>query len=114
MDLSKLNSLSTDTLRQMNTHIVSLLRQRQSQTQFEAGSKLRIGQKATFVSRDGRNVTVFVDKINVKTVNCTEVGPDGKRMPTLKWRVAPSFLKPEPIAAKGSNRPSTVAQGATW
>jgi hypothetical protein len=113
MDLSKLNSLSTDTLRQMNTHIVSVLRQRQAQTQFEAGSKLRISGKATFVAKTGRTVTVVVDKINVKAVNCTEIVPDGKPT-TLKWRVAPSFLNPEPGAIKGADRPTTIANAATW
>jgi hypothetical protein len=113
MDLSKLNALSTDTLRDMNNHIVSLLRHRQAQKQMEAGSRLRIGGNATFVNRAGRKVTVVVDKINVKSANCTEIGPDGKRLETAKWRVAPSLLTPEPVAVPGSDRPTTPA-GVRW
>ncbi len=113
MDLSKLDALSTQTLRDMNRHIVSVLRLRQAHSQVEAGSRLRINGKATFVNRNGRTVHVIVDKINVKTANCTEIGPDGKRLETAKWRVAPSLLTPEPVAAVGSDRPSTQT-GVRW
>jgi hypothetical protein len=113
MDLSKLNALSTETLRDMNTHIVSVLRYRQSQKQMEAGSRLRIGGKAWFVNRNGRKVMVVVDKINVKTANCTEIGPDGNQLETAKWRVAPSLLTPEAVAVVGGDKPSTPT-GVRW
>ncbi|MFT4064322.1 hypothetical protein [Paraburkholderia sp.] len=112
MDIAKLQALSTYTLRQLNTNIVAILRHRQAQKQIEAGSKLRIGGRATFVSRDGRTVHVVVDKINVKSANCTMVDEaTGRRIESGKWRVAPSLLTPFGAAA-GSDRPST--RPATW
>lgn len=110
MDLSKLNALSTPTLREMNHHIVSLLRHRAAEKQIEAGAKLRVGGWATFVNRAGRKVTVVVEKINVKSANCTEIGPDGNRLETAKWRIAPSLLTPESI---GGDKPSTPVD-AGW
>jgi hypothetical protein len=118
MDLTKLNALSTDTLRDMNHHICSLLRQRATQAQFEAGNRLRVGQKVTFKGK-GRLVTAIVDKINVKTANVTEVDASGRRL-LMTWRVSPSLLTPvaapaaAPVAPKGSDRPNTVAKGASW
>jgi len=106
MDLSKLNSLSTDTLQEMNRHIVGVLRHRQALTQMNAGAKLKINGKATFVDRLGRTVTVRVDKINVKSVNCSELNERG--VTTKNWRVAPTLLTPL------SDAPATVAAGATW
>lgn len=120
MDLTKLNSLSTDTLRDMNSHICSLLRQRQTQAQFEAGNRLKIGQRVQFRGK-GRLVNAIVDKINVKTANVTEVDADGQRL-LMTWRVSPSLLTPVPPATPtkavtsggAGDRPNTVAKGATW
>jgi hypothetical protein len=109
MDLAKLNQLSTETLRQLNSNIVVVLRHRQAQTQITAGSKLRVGGKATFTDRSGRQITVIVEKINVKTANCTQVDADsGRRIESAKWRVAPTLLTP----VESQDRPSMSA--AVW
>lgn len=119
MDLSKLNALSSDTLRDMNRHICALLRQRATQQQFEAGNRLKVGQKVKFASK-GRWITGIVDKINVKTANLTELDANGAR--TFKtWRVSPSLLSPvtppaaPPVMKAGGagDKPST-APGAAW
>jgi hypothetical protein len=125
MDLSKLNALSTDTLRDMNAAICQIIRHRQTQVQLAAGSKFRIGQRAMFVSKYGHLVNVVIDKINAKSINCTEVDASGKRL-MKTWRVSPSLLrsdeemhatvkamgiKPAPPASR-SDRP--VTPGGGW
>lgn len=109
MDFSKLNALSTDTLRAMNTHIVGLIRQRIALEQMQAGSKLRVGGKAKFVhSRTGQEITIVVDKINAKSVVGSEKDGDGRTK--MVWKVTPSMLTPI------TDRPNTTGAGvgAAW
>jgi hypothetical protein len=117
MDLSKLNALSTDTLRDMNNAIVSILRHRQTQTQVAAGSKFRIGQRAMFVSKYGQLVHVVIDKINAKSINCTQVDAKGDRMRNT-WRVAPSLLKSDEVYLAEKKRlgfkDTPVTPGGGW
>lgn len=109
VDFSKLNSLSTDTLRAMNSHIVGLIRQRQAMEQMQAGSKLRIGGKAMFThSRTGARHAIVIDKINTKTVVGRELNPDGTTRMT--WKVSPTLL------TLVDDRPKTTGAGvgASW
>jgi hypothetical protein len=125
MDHAKLNVLSTETLMELNNAIVGILRQRQTQKQVMAGSKFRVGQRAMFVSKYGHLVNVVIDKINTKSINCTEVDVSGKRLPKT-WRVAPSLLRSDEemratvkamgikpaLPASRSDKP--VTPGAAW
>ena len=108
MDFSKLNALSTDTLRAMNSHIVGLIRQRQTLEQMRAGAKLVIGGQATFVKKGGGRARIVIDKINAKTVVGRELNPDGTVR--ANWKVSPTLLTPV------DDRPKTAGAeaGATW
>lgn len=90
-DTSRLKDMSTDALRELNGAIVDAIRQRQSQRQWEAARNLDVGLTARFTSKQGHNVTVRVDKINSKSVNCTELNLDGSPS-NRTWRVAPTLL----------------------
>ena len=90
-DTSRLKDMSTDALHELNIAIVDTIRQRHSQRQWEAARNLDVGLTSRFTSKQGRNVTVRVDKINTKSVNCTELNFDGSPS-NRTWRVAPTLL----------------------
>lgn len=72
------------TLRQLNTVIVSKLNNMRANKTLNAMSKFRVGNKVEFQSKQGRTLQGRVTKINQKTINVDT--------PAGEWRVAPTFL----------------------
>jgi len=113
MDLSKLALLSTEALQQMQEAIKGVLAARLDTTP-------RPGRRATF-EYQGVVRTVTIDRVNPKTVSCTETG--GSVSPGKRWKVGHSFLKVEPIERKVQApppinlrpyKPASVGSGDAW
>jgi hypothetical protein len=85
MDLSKLNSLGTETLNKMKAHIETLLAAR-------LDTRPAVGRTATF-DYDGISYTVRIKKVNSKTCNVEEISPVSGR----RQRVGMSLLKVVPV-----------------
>lgn len=92
MDMSRLNSMSTESLRQLNNMVVGVLRQRSAQEAFDQGRQFRIGQMVKFKDRYGRPVTMQIERINTKTIS--GIARDAVTGRKTNWRVHPSFLSP--------------------
>jgi hypothetical protein len=59
----------------------------------EAGARFRPGDVAQFYcAKKGRTITIKINKINLKSVNGTDVATG------TPWRVSPQLLKPVPAA----------------
>lgn len=86
--LAQLSGMSTEELRSLNRFVVAVLKDRNRIKQQQAAMTISVGGKYKFMSKDGEMITVRVDKVNQKTVNCTNVANGGR------WRVSPSMLSP--------------------
>ena len=91
MNIQELSRLSDDELHRMNRDIVYLLRNRSTMKQMAAATKLSLGAHVKFKDRQGRTVTIAIDRINQKSVTGHEVGGANAGRP---WRVAPTLLQP--------------------
>ena len=87
-----ITSMSKAELLALNTAIVGQIRNLQAIDAVRAGMTLKVGGHATFYSpKRGRTIKVRIDKVNVKTASCTELGYDNE--PTFhKWKVATQLL----------------------
>jgi 23S rRNA-/tRNA-specific pseudouridylate synthase len=90
MDMSALNGMSTEALRQLNQMVVGVLRQRYAQQSWEKARNFSVGQMVQFKDKYGRPVTMRVERINTKTVSGVATNPETGRK--TNWRVAPSYL----------------------
>lgn len=107
MDLTKLESMSSEALQAIRDKCVEVLVSRQKNT-------LRRGATAWFLDRDGHKRTVIVERINSKTVSGYEIDPTTRaRVNTINWRISPALLNvigdPAPAKPAPAHKPSTTA-----
>lgn len=111
MDLTKLESMSSDALQAIRDKCVEVLGNRKA-------NSLRRGAIGWFLDRNNAKRFLFIERINAKTVSGYEVDSiTRRRLNTTTWRVSPALLNivgdvapPKPAAA---HRPSTTA-AAVW
>jgi hypothetical protein len=111
MDLSKLESMSSEALQAIRDKCIDVLGKRK-------GNSLRRGAVGWFLDRQNAKRYIYVERINQKTVSGYEVDPITRaRISLTSWRVSPNLLNmvgdvapPKPVAA---HRPSTAA-AAVW
>lgn len=111
MDLTKLESMSSEALQAIRDKCVEVLGNRRS-------NSLRRGAVGWFLDRNNAKRFLYVERINAKTVSGYEVDPITRvRVNTTTWRVSPNLLNivgdvapPRPATA---HRPSTAA-AAVW
>jgi len=97
MNLEALNKLSTEGLIKLKDGIDTVLASR-------LDTAPKVGRLADFeCSKSGATVTVVINRINGKSVSCTETGTSVK--PGRKWRVDPGFLKVRPVEKRASEPP---------
>lgn len=92
VNIEALRKMGTSDLRELNSAIVAEINERNRNRQRDLVRQFRTGDKAAFkCSRTGRMVNVRVDRLNTKTIGCTELNSDGSL--TMKtWRVSPGLL----------------------
>jgi len=87
-DISELNKMSLEELKQLNSLVVQVLKFKHGQAQASMAIAFNIGDKVVLNGKRGRRLSGVVTKVNHKTVqvNC---GVDGM------WNCAPSLLQKE-------------------
>jgi hypothetical protein len=88
MNHQDLKKLSYEELVDLNKAVVVETRLRQVQRQQNAARAFSVGDKAKFMDKTGRIVTIVIERINLKTVSGREVSS-----PTRKWNVSPTLLE---------------------
>jgi len=88
-----LNKMSDEQLRELNSGIIAVLRQRQTFRMQSVLTGFKVGDKVEFHSNKfgGTTVTARITKLNQKTCSCVELlksGADSNRT----WRVAATLL----------------------
>lgn len=92
VNFEALRKMGTEQLHELNRGIVAVIRERQTQRQQSEMRRFNVGDTAEFFSKQGRKVTIRIDRFNTKSVGGTELDATGK--PTMRtWRVAPTLLK---------------------
>lgn len=110
MDLTKLESMSSEALQAIRDKCIDTLAKRKD-------NSLRRGAIGWFLDRTNAKRYLYVERINTKTVSGYEVDSiTRKRLSATTWRVSPNLLNivgeatpPKPVAA---HRPSTSAANA--
>lgn len=111
MDLTKLESMSSEALQAIRDKCIDVLTKRRT-------NSLRRGAIGWFMDNKGGKRFLYIERINTKTVSGYEVDSvTQRRLNTTTWRVSPALLNivgdvapPKPAAA---HRPSTAA-AAVW
>jgi len=106
--------MSVDNLRALNRIVVARINHIQREKTAIAAREFQPGDMVNFTGKDGRLVTMAVERINSKSIGGTEVRA-GHR-PT-KWRVHPTFctlvVKPLIGTEKTPGTPFVVADAGT-
>ncbi len=110
MDLSRLESMSSEGLQAIRDKCVEVLAARRA-------TSLRRGCIAWFLDGKGMKRTIRVERINTKTVSGREIDPITlQTLGGLGWRVTPSVLnmvgEPAPPKPASAHKPSTNATSA--
>jgi len=87
MDLSKLETLSTETLQAMRDECMAVLKKR------SAGA-LFTGRIAWFLDAKGDKRYIRIKRVNPKTISGQEVNPDNYSELPTRWKVSPGSLNP--------------------
>lgn len=87
MDVSKLESLSTETLQAMRDGCIAVLKKR------SAGA-LYNGRIAWFLDSKGNKRYIRIKRINPKSISGQEVNPDNYAELPMRWKVSPHSLNP--------------------
>lgn len=113
MNLSALESMSSDALLAIRDKCVSVLESRKTAT-------LRRGAVGWFMDRNGVKRFLYIERINAKSVSGYEVDElTRRRLNPTTWRVSPALLNivgdsmPRAAAPAVPHRPSTTAE-AVW
>ena len=110
MDLTKLESMSSEALQAIRDKCVEVLASRKE-------NSLRRGGVAWFFDKDGRKRTMMIERVNAKSVSGREIDPVTlKNIGGTVWRVSPALLnvigEPAPAKPAAAHKPSTTASGA--
>lgn len=92
LDLS-LEELSDVELSELNVRVVNELKLRTSEKCSRLRRAFKPGDVVSFVGNDRRRIRMTIDRINNKTVNGTELSPDGLPLFGRKWRVSLNLLQ---------------------
>lgn len=105
MDLSKLDSVSSEGLQMLRDRCVELLAKRNT-------TQLRRGAIAWFMDSSGTKRHIYITRINTKTVSGEEMDPITRvRIPHKTWRVTPRLLNI--VGDVASSKPATVHRPST-
>lgn len=110
MDLTKLESMSSEALQAIRDRCVEVLTSRKA-------NSLRRGGVAWFFDKEGRKRTMLVERINAKSVSGREIDPVTlQKLGGTTWRVSPALLnvigEPAPAKPAPAHKPSTTASSA--